>query len=102
LEKRGVVIGDRTAGAVMTAKLFPHAAGVGTVTFYGTLVTIGDLRMNDGGALEGVGIKPDELSLPTQADLASHRDPVLARAISRLGGTLTPEDAGSFYKRVDR
>ena len=103
LEKRGTVLGDRTAGAVMTSMFFTHTlghelGGVGSVAFYGTSITVGDLRMADGASLEKVGVVPDEIVLPTGADLAADRDPVLARAITMLGGTMTAEQAGKFYK----
>jgi carboxyl-terminal processing protease len=103
LEKRGIVIGDRTAGAVMTSIFISHTlghelGGVGSVAFYGTSITVGDLRMADGASLEKVGVVPDEIVLPTAADLAADRDPALARAITMLGGTLTPEQAGKFYR----
>jgi hypothetical protein len=36
--------------------------------------------------------------LPTAADLAARRDPVLARAIEKLGGTMTPDAAGKLFR----
>ena len=103
IEKRGKVLGDRTAGAVMTSRGFSHRlgnelGGVGSVAFYGTSITVADLKMADGLSLEKTGVVPDEAVLPTGADLASGRDPVLARAITLLGGTMTAEQAGIFYK----
>jgi carboxyl-terminal processing protease len=97
IERRGIVIGDRSAGAVMVSMLFPHHVGVGNVTFYGTSVTVSDVRMSDGGSLEHVGVAPDEFLLPAPPDLAAGRDPVLARAVALAGGSLTPEQAGRLY-----
>ena len=97
LEKRGTVIGDRTAGAVMTSRIIPHKAGLLGV-FYATSITIGDVRMSDGGSLEKSGVEPDELLLPTPRDLAAGRDPVLAHAIELAGASLTPEEAGRLFK----
>lgn len=99
IEKRGTVVGDRTAGAVMTALVFPHTAGAGMVTFYATSITVGDVRMSDGSSLERIGVTPDELVLPTGADLAADRDPALARAVALAGGTLTPEQAGKLSRK---
>ena len=82
IEHRGVVIGDRTAGAVMTSRVFSHTTGIDSIAFYADSITIGDVRMRDGGSLEGGGVVPDETVLPTAADLASGRDPALARAIA--------------------
>lgn len=98
IEKRGTVIGDRTAGAVMTGRVEAHSLGLDTMTFYGTSVTVADVRMSDGGSLERVGVKPDELVLPTGADLAAKRDPALARAMALGGVTITPEAAGKLYR----
>jgi C-terminal processing protease CtpA/Prc len=55
--------------------------------------------MSDGFSLEKVGVTPDETILPTGADMAASRDPVLARAITLLGGTMTAEQAGKFYPK---
>jgi len=99
IEKRGTVLGDRTSGQVMTSRIFPHRFGVGPATaFYAASVTIGDVRMSDGGSLEKIGVEPDEIVLPSPADLAASRDPVLARAIALAGGSLTPDQAGRLFK----
>jgi carboxyl-terminal processing protease len=97
LEKRGTVVGDRTPGAVMTAQHFEHQSGVGAVLYFGNSVTVSDVIMNDGKSLEKVGVTPDELMLPTGADLAAGRDPVLTRAAALLGVVLDPEKAGSMF-----
>ena len=99
LEKRGTVIGDRSAGAVMTSRVFTHTLGIQSIAFYGTSITVSALRMSDGQSLEHNGVVPDEILLPTGADLAAGRDPVLARAITLLGGSMTAEQAGSLFKK---
>jgi len=97
IEKRGDVIGDRTAGAVRSSRVLSHKAGaVGVV--YGLSVTIGDVVMSDGASLEKVGVVPDEIILPSPADLAVSRDPVLARAIALAGGSMTSDQAGHLFK----
>lgn len=97
LEKRGTVIGDVSAGAVMRAKEYPHEMGVDIVVFYGVSITDADIIMTDSKSLEHTGVAPDEIKLPTAADLAAKRDPVLAYAASLLGITITPDKAGSFF-----
>jgi carboxyl-terminal processing protease len=97
LEKRGTVIGDKTPGAVMRSRYFGHAAGVDVVAYYGASIPDADAIMADGTSLERVGVKPDELVLPTAQDLAARRDPVLARAAALLGVELKPEKAGELF-----
>lgn len=97
LEKRGVVVGDRTSGSVMEAKHYNEEIGVDTVIFYGASVTEWDLIMADEKSLEHNGVTPDEIVLPSAADLAAGRDPVMARAAELLGVKVSPEDGGKFF-----
>ena len=76
-----------------------HDGQTSQVTFYATSITVGDVRMSDGSGLEKIGVTPDELVLPTGADLAADRDPALARAVALAGGTLTPEQAGKLSRK---
>jgi len=97
LEKRGTVIGDRSAGAVMRARMYSHEIGVETTAFYGVSVTDADVVMTDGKSLEGLGVTPDELLLATASDLAAGRDAVLARAFAVAGVNISPEKAGALF-----
>lgn len=97
LEKRGTIIGDQTAGAVMRSIQHSHQIGVDIISFYGVSVTDADIIMTDGKSLEHVGVTPDKVKLPLAADLAAKRDPVLAYAASLLGFTITPEKAGELF-----
>ncbi len=52
LEKRGIVIGDRSSGSVMEAMHYSHQMGSDTAIFYGVSITDADLIMSDGKSLE--------------------------------------------------
>jgi len=97
LEKRGRVVGDRTAGAVMRSKYHPMQSGTNTLLLYGASITDADLIMTDGKSLERVGVTPDEIQLPSSADLRDTRDPVISRAADLLGVKIEPEKAGSLF-----
>jgi C-terminal processing protease CtpA/Prc len=79
LEHRGVVVGDRTSGSVMEARAYPYQQGVDIIILYGASITDADLIMADGKSLEHTGVGPDEIVLPSAQDIASGRDPALAR-----------------------
>ncbi len=107
LEKRGKVIGDRTAGAVMLSSMFKNKytlASVGGTPdpsfYYGVQVSVADLLMPDGKSLERIGVSPDELLLPKPEDIANKRDPVLARAAAILGANIDPEKAGALMESL--
>ncbi len=102
LEKRGIIVGDRSAGAVMEARRFPLSLGVETRIFYGVEVTVADLKMTDGNSLEHHGVVPDELILPTAADLAAGADPQLSHALELTGVAITSEKAGKLFPTVWR
>lgn len=97
LEKRGTVIGDQTAGAVMSSRFFSDKVGMGIVVFYGASITVSDVVMSDGKSLEGSGVTPDEVRIPTAQDLAAGRDVVLSYAASLFGVTLDPLEAGKLF-----
>ncbi len=97
IEKRGTVIGDRSEGAVMRAMGYSYQLGADVIVPYAASITDADVIMTDGKSLEKNGVTPDELLLPTAADLAARRDPVLVRAAALAGVKLDPEKAGSMF-----
>jgi C-terminal processing protease CtpA/Prc len=98
IEKRGIVIGDRSAGSVMQSRHMMSATeGAEGVIPFGASITDADMIMSDGKSLEHSGVTPDELVMPTAADLAAGRDPALARAVVALGGTLDPASAWKMF-----
>ena len=102
LEERGTILGDHTAGETMEAQYFIHVFGSNPVYFYGVAVTVANPIMADGKSLERVGVEPDRTFLPTGADLAAGRDPVLAYAAGLAGVKLSPEDAAKLFPRTSR
>ena len=95
LEKRGFVVGDRSAGMVMESRFYPHEVNLDSVIFYGASITDADLVMTDGQSLEHIGVTPDIVILPTAEDLAKGRDPALSKAVGMVGVKLSPEEAGT-------
>ena len=104
LEKRGVVLGDVSAGAVMQSVSYPFTlvAGIDREVWYGASITNADVIMSDGKSVEHVGVIPDELIVPTGEDLLAGRDPVLARALEILGVKSSPVEAGKIFEKANR
>ena len=102
LEKRGKVIGDRSQGATRlnTGSLEFTESGVNSGVVYGISISDRELILSDGQSLDGVGVTPDKVILPTAADLASKRDPVLSDAAGLLDVRLSPGRAGSLLKPI--
>jgi carboxyl-terminal processing protease len=97
LEKRGSVIGDHSAGAVMRSRIHSYQSGADVQIFYAASITDADIVMTDGKSLENTGVTPDELLLPTAEDLAAGRDPVMVRAAAIVGIKLDPLRAGKMF-----
>lgn len=97
LEKRGTVIGDQTSGHVMRSELHAFDMGTDVSIRYGVSITDADLIMSDGKSLEHLGVTPDQVLLPTGADMAANRDPVIAAAAEIVGVKISPEKAGTFF-----
>ncbi len=97
LERRGVVLGDRTGGKVMRSRVHIHQIGLEKVVVYGANITDADLVMSDGNSLEHAGVTPNLILLPTAEDLRTGRDPVLSGAAALLGVKLDPAEAGKLF-----
>ncbi|HKP68901.1 MAG TPA: S41 family peptidase [Pyrinomonadaceae bacterium] len=104
IEKRGIVLGDVSAGAVMQSIRYPFTlvAGIDREVYYAASVTNADVIMSDGKSVEHVGVIPDELIIPTGSDLLAGHDPVLARALELLGTKTTSAEAGKVFERANR
>ena len=97
LEKRGTVIGDRSAGAVMRSRVHAKQVGLETVVPYAVSITDADVTMTDGQSLENVGVTPDELLLLSAKELAQQHDSVLSHAAELAGVKLEPGKAGALF-----
>ena len=97
LEKRAVIIGDLSDGKVMRSRIYGHDLGAETLVSFKVSVTNADYIMSDGHSLENVGVKPDELILPTGEDLAAQRDAAMTRALELHGVKISPVAAGKLF-----
>lgn len=97
LQKRGTVFGDQSSGSVMQSKVVPMQLGADSIVPYGMSVTNADVIMSDGASLERVGVTPDTPMIPTGADIAGFRDPVMSAALKSLGADVPPEITGKYF-----
>ncbi len=110
IEKRGIVVGDTSAGAVMTSigyglETALYGKTIGTQQPYQVSfvsVSVGDLVMKDGGRLEGLGVSPDKPVGPSPQALFSRADPILAYAAELMGSPITAEKAGEMNFMVPK
>lgn len=109
LEKRGKIVGDVSAGAVMTSYNLSMANrrgpdGFETLSLFGMNVTVADVIMSDGKRLEDIGVIPDHPVGPSSEGLAQRNDPVLAYAANLLGTKISPAEAGRLeflFKKIE-
>lgn len=95
LRNRGKVLGERSAGASGVSQIIPVNLGSPERFIrFQVGVTVAREVMPDGGEIEGHGVIPDEVIVPTHEDLYAGRDPVLAQALTHLGAPCTPNEAG--------
>ena len=97
LQERGVVIGDRSAGAVMQSISVPMQMGVDSIVPYGVSMTNADVIMSDGVSLEHAGVTPHLEVIPTPAQVAAGEDVQLAAALKLLGQDMSPAEAGKLF-----
>jgi C-terminal processing protease CtpA/Prc len=96
LQKRGIVIGDRSSGSVMERKYHFMQVGIVRQIPVAISATNADVIMPDGARLEKVGVEPDKLLLPTAQEMSMGHDPVLAYAASLVGIELDSKKAGGL------
>lgn len=102
MKQRGILLGDRTGGHVLGADYHPLIRGdLADFTPFGMVITDRTAVMNDGYVIEGKGVGPDYLILPTHEEIYLGHDPVLAKALSIAGRKTTAEDAGKLYSSAN-
>jgi len=100
LEGLATVVGDRSAGALMSSVYYPHEAGFvlgGKHVDYGVTISQQDVIMNDDARLENVGVMPEWIVVPTGADIAGKRDPQMTKALALAGIQVDPIQAAKIY-----
>ncbi len=83
----------------MASRFETHEVGFTRQWRYALSVSVSDLALPDGSRLENEGVTPDELVIPTGADLRAGRDPALARALALVGLEVGPLTAGNMFDR---
>ena len=101
LRGKATILGDRSAGAVMTSISVPLQLGniyQERRIEFGMSVTVADIIMPDGKSLEHHGVIPNIAVLPTPQDIAERRDPAMAFALELAGIKMKPEKAARIFK----
>jgi C-terminal processing protease CtpA/Prc len=102
---KATVVGDRSAGKVVTARYFQQELGAGSVTYFGVNISIGKVLFPGGEDLEGNGVTPDIKCLPSPEDLGQSRDVCYGVALAALekqlgintNRTTKPQSASADY-----
>ena len=98
MRQRGILLGDRTSGALSTAMIHPLVFGTAeSFTSFAISITKSSVVMADGSIIEGKGVGPDYQILPTHEQLYAGHDPVLAKALTIAGRKTTSEEAGQLF-----
>jgi hypothetical protein len=99
IEHRGTILGDNSSGMTMDASHLFHQSGNNPVYYFGESVTVSDLVMAEVKSLKLIVVAPDQILLPTAADISAGRDPVMARAAELGDVKLSAEDAVKPFPR---
>jgi|GEM_PF-6866135 len=92
----GTVVGDLTAGRFVKSEFLTHASWVTFGSPFGLQVPVAEIVMNGNERLNGKGVVPDQVVLPSPTDVQKLQDPVIARAAGILGFKITLEDTGAI------
>ena len=84
LKHKATIIGDQTAGRVVSSKFFHEQLGTDRVVPFGVQISVGKIVFPNNEDLEGKGVTPDQKCLPTAEDLREKRDPCYSMAVAFL------------------
>ncbi|MEP6788209.1 MAG: S41 family peptidase [Acidobacteriota bacterium] len=99
LEKRGIILGEVTAGRSVKTSFLVHSSWVTFTSPFGLQVPSAEIVLANGDRLNEKGVTPDQIMSPSQSDFVKGNDPVMASAAQQLGFTLSPEDAGKIFEK---
>ena len=100
--KRGKVIGDQSAGRLMSAHILYEQAGSDALILYGIEVSTGRVVFPDGINLEGKGVQPDIKCLPTAQEIAANHDTCLDLAYKEARKALASQKPKATPARKKR
>ena len=84
LKHKAIVVGDRTAGRVVSSKFFLEQLGTDRVVPFGVQISVGKILFPNNEDLEGKGVTPDQKCLPAAEDLRDEKDVCYSAAMALL------------------
>ena len=84
LKHKAIIIGDQTAGRVVSSKFFLEQLGTDRVVPFGVQISVGKILFPNNEDLEGKGVTPDQKCLPTAEDLHGENDVCYSAAMALL------------------
>lgn len=84
ISNRARIVGDRSLGRLTVAKIFPEKIGADIIVPFATEVGVAHFIFTTGEEVEGKGVIPDEVCIPSGQDLKENRDPCRDRAVALL------------------
>jgi C-terminal processing protease CtpA/Prc len=99
LTKRGVVIGDQSAGRLMDARILYEQAGSDALILYGIEVSTGKVAFPGGADFEGKGVQPDVMCLPSAQEIAAKHDTCRDLAFAKARKALATPKPKATTKR---
>lgn len=92
---KATIIGDQTAGRVVASRFFHEQIGTDRVVPFGVQISVGKVLFPNNEDLEGKGVTPDQMCLPTAEDLHDGKDACYSVAMSLLRKQLGLPEKGN-------